>query len=210
MSVTSEEHSELSNRMADALARIDPNTKNGNEGMAFIRRMYKMLGKKDSVVLSKPFMPQTPELCVDIVAGKVIQVQDLQEELDKKEHFNKFFANLYCQAYENALVTTTDGLSMIFPGSLDGPIESSIENLYGERDGAEKAKSESLAIESFIDAVTDGAWVMDYTTLINPGQPLAEALAICPKSVEDEIEMRKVEREDYFNDFNFLKYLNSL
>ena len=51
---------------------------------------------------------------------------------------------------------------------------------------------------------------MDYTTLINPGQPLAEALAICPKSVEDEIEMRKVEREDYFNDFNFLKYLNSL
>ena len=196
--------------MADALARIDPNTKNGNEGMALIRRMYKMLGKKDSVHLRKPFLPQTPELCVDIVAGKVIQVQDLQEELDKKENFNKFFSDLYCQAYKNALVTTKDGLSMIFPGNLDGPIESSIENLYGERDGAEKAKSESLAIESFIDAVTDGAWVMDYTTLINPGQPLAEALAICPKSVEDEIEMRKVEREDYFNDFNFLKYLNSL
>lgn len=79
MSVTSEENSELSKKMADALAEIDPNTKNGDEGMAFIRKMYKMLGKKDSVVQSKPFMPQTPELCVDIVAGKVIQVQDLQE-----------------------------------------------------------------------------------------------------------------------------------
>ena len=99
---------------------------------------------------------------------------------------------------------------MIFPGNLDGSIESSIETLYGERGGAEKAKSESHAIESFIDAVTDGAWVMDYTTLINPGQPLAEALAICPKSVEEEIEMRRVMREDYFNDFNFLKYLKSL
>lgn len=141
MTVTSQEHSELSNKMADALARIDPNTKNGNEGMALIRRMYKMLGKKDSVHLRKPFLPQTPELCVDIVAGKVIQVQDLQEELDKKENFNKFFSDLYCQAYKNALVTTKDGLSMIFPGNLDGPIESSIENLYGERDGAEKAKS---------------------------------------------------------------------
>ena len=31
MTVTSQEHSELSNKMADALARIDPNTKNGTQ-----------------------------------------------------------------------------------------------------------------------------------------------------------------------------------
>ena len=210
MSVQSEEHTELAKKMADSFSEIDPNTKNGDEGMAFIRRMYKMLEKKDSVKYSKPVMPKTPELCVDIVAGKVIQVQDLQEELDKKEHFNNFFADLYCQAYMNALVTTKDGLTMVYPGSLDEPIEWSIENLYGERDGAEKAKSENLVIESFIDAVTDGAWVMDYSTLINPGQPLAEALAICPKTVGGDIDMRRVAREDYFNDFNFLKYLESL
>ena len=39
----------------------------------------------------------------------------------------------------------------------------------------------------FIDAVEMGDYDMDYTTLINAGEPLAEALALCPKSIEDEI-----------------------
>ena len=71
-------------------------------------------------------------------------------------------------------------------------------------------KAEVAAIESFIEAVDNGVYDMDYSELINPGQPLAEALAICPKSIGDEIEIAKVNREDYFNDFNFLKYLKSL
>ena len=90
---------------------MDPNTKNGDEGLAFIRRMYKMLGKKDSISFKKAFLPQTPELCFDIVAGKVIQIENLQEDLDKAEDFNNFFADVYCQAYRNALVTTRDGLT---------------------------------------------------------------------------------------------------
>jgi len=51
---------------------------------------------------------------------------------------------------------------------------------------------------------------MDFSTLINAGEPLAEALAICPRSFESEIEEAELDREDYFNDFNFLKYLKSL
>lgn len=56
--------------MADALAYIDPNTTNGEEGKAFLKKMYKMRGQ--SAEDSHPFLPQTPELCIDIVAGKVI------------------------------------------------------------------------------------------------------------------------------------------
>jgi len=51
---------------------------------------------------------------------------------------------------------------------------------------------------------------MDFSTLINAGEPLAEALAICPRSFESEIEEAELDREDYFNDFNFLKFLKSL
>ena len=71
-------------------------------------------------------MPQTPELCVDVVAGKVIHIENLQEDLDKILKFNNFFADVYCQAYKNALVSTRDGLWSIIPGGLDQPIEMSI------------------------------------------------------------------------------------
>lgn len=76
---------------------------------------------------------------------------------------------------------------------------------YGEID-----LTEVSAIEMFIDAVEMGDYDMDYTTLINAGEPLAEALALCPKSIEDEIDVARIDREDHFNDFNFLKYLKSL
>ena len=66
------------------------------------------------------------------------------------------------------------------------------------------------AIDSFISAVDNGVYEFDYSTLINPGEPLAEALAICPKSIGEEIEHAQISREDYFNDFNFLKYLKAL
>ena len=76
---------------------------------------------------------------------------------------------------------------------------------YGEID-----LTEVSAIEMFIDSVEMGDYDMDYSTLINAGEPLAKALALCPKSIEDEIDVARIDREDYFNDFNFLKYLKSL
>ena len=147
---------------------------------------------------------------MEIVAGKVIQIENLQEDLDELESFNTFFADVYCVVYKNSLVTLRDGLSQIFPGGLDLPIEESVKSIYGVDEGEDLDRAEIAAIESFIDAVEIGDYDMDYTTLINPGQPLKEALSICPNSFEAEIEMARIDREDYFNDFNFLKYLRSL
>lgn len=127
MSVTLEEKSEMTTKLANALAKIDPNTKNGDEGRAFIKKMYKMRGKMPTIKYTKVTMPETPELCVDIVAGKVIQIENLQEDLDEHESFNTFFADVYCVVYKNALVTLRDGLSQIFPGGLDVSIEDAIK-----------------------------------------------------------------------------------
>ena len=69
--------------------------------------------------------------------------------------------------------------------------------------------AEVNAIESFIDKVESGSYVMDYYTLIKAGEPLKEALDLCPSSFESEIDVAKLDREDYFNDYNFLKYLKS-
>lgn len=53
MSVTLEEKSELTNKLANALAKIDPNTKNGDEGRAFIKKMYKVRGKMPQIRYTK-------------------------------------------------------------------------------------------------------------------------------------------------------------
>ena len=132
-------------------------------------------------------MPETPELCVDIVAGKVIQIETLQEDLDEAGSFNDFFADVYCSAYKNALVTMVDGLSQVFPGGLDTPIEEEIFRIYGESEGKKLDAAEIAAIEAFISAVENNYYDMDYSTLISAGEPFAEALALCPASTEKEI-----------------------
>lgn len=45
-----------------------------------------------------------------MVAGKVIQIEDLEEQVSEAESFRNFFAEVYCAAYVNALVTMKDGL----------------------------------------------------------------------------------------------------
>ena len=156
--------------MADALAAIDPNTENGEESKAFIKKMYKIRGEVAED--NKAFLPETPELCIDIVAGKVIQVENLQEDLDEVHSFNEFFADVYSSAYKNALVTMTDGISQVFPGGLDGPIEDEIHRIYGHKEGKEMDAAEVTAIEAFINAVENGSYEMDFSTLIDAGEPL--------------------------------------
>ena len=94
--------------MAEALTAIDPNMKNSAEGTSFIKKMYKLKSEKAPEVT--PTFPNTPEACVEMVAGKVIQVQDLEERINKANSFRDFFAHVYCAAYVNALVTKKDGL----------------------------------------------------------------------------------------------------
>ena len=110
--------------MSDSLAEIDPNMESGEEGRAFIRRMYKVRNQKAETTEAQ--MPDTPIQCVSEVAGKVIMIENLQEDIDEAKHFRDFFANVYCQAYVNSLVTMRDGLSQIFPGAFDGQIEDEL------------------------------------------------------------------------------------
>lgn len=194
--------------MADSLAEIDPNTENGEEGKAFLRKMYKLVG--DPVEESASMMPETPETCIEMVAGKVIQIENLQEDVDEANSFRDFFANVYCQAYVNSLVTMKDGLSQIFPGGLDGSIESELDRLYGPLDDANIDLIEIAAIEAYLDAIETGVYVRDESTLIAAVTPLDSALNLCETSIVDEVSKAKTDREDYQNDYNFLRYLESL
>ena len=120
----------MTERLSDSLAEIDPNTENGVEGIAFVRKIYKMKGVKP--LETKPTFPETDKTCVNQVAGKVLQIEALQEDLDSQASFTNFFADIYCGAYVNGLVTSKDGLSQIFPGGLDLLIEMQIKRIYGE------------------------------------------------------------------------------
>lgn len=58
------------NDMGNSLAELDPNTENGEEGKALIRKMYKLKGIEAEETIPK--MPYTPDQCVEKVAGKVL------------------------------------------------------------------------------------------------------------------------------------------
>jgi len=137
----------------------------------------------------------------------------LQEELDKAASFGSFFADIYCAAYVNGLVTMKDGLSQIFPGAYDAQIEHEIKRVYGSAfEGDEQLISAEIdAIESFLRASEDGSYKRDESTLIPSVEPLKEALDTCQQKADIYIEvvLAQQDREDYLNDYNFLQYLKS-
>ena len=61
---------EMTERMAESLSEIDPNTENGEEGLALVRKIYKM--KEVKPLETKPKFPTTDKKCVKKVAGKVL------------------------------------------------------------------------------------------------------------------------------------------
>lgn len=139
---------------------------NAAEGTAFIRRMYKIRNKK-APEPAKNF-PQTPDACVEQVAGKVIQMEDLEDQISKADSFRDFFAHVYCAAYVNALVTMKDGLYQIFPGGLDSSIAAELQRLYGplEEGSAELDRIEIASVEAYFDAIMSGAFEIDESSLI--------------------------------------------
>jgi len=78
MTVMVEAEKGFTSRMADSLAQIDPNTENGSEGRAFIRKMYKLRNKSKTLPV-EPLYPETPDQCWQKVAGKVLLIEQLQE-----------------------------------------------------------------------------------------------------------------------------------
>ena len=144
--------------------------------------------------------------CVTQVAGKVIMIENLHDDINEAYHFRDFFANVYCQAYVNSLVTTRDGLSQIFPGGLDGPIEDA---LLGISDGADMnmVDLEMTAVSLFVQTVEAGQFEMDESSLIDAVEPVAEAMAIYGAEVQAQAVHAMLDRGDYLNDFNFLRFL---
>lgn len=197
----------LTTKMADGLAEIDPNTENADEGKAFMKKMYKLRGITfdDTSVI----MPETPEMCVELVAGKVLQVENLQDDIDSAASFNSFFADVYCSAYVNSLVTMKDGLYQIFPGGLDYQIEDEIQRVYGPFESTELDMKEMDAIMAYMEAIDNGSFERDESILIEKAEPLTEAMALCKDGVQGEMEEALEDREDYLNDYNFLRFLQS-
>lgn len=191
--------------MADSLASIDPNMENGEEGIAFLRRMYKVYNQKPKKNAYQ--MPETPTICVKEVAGKVIMVENLQEDTDKALSFRDFFAKVYSEAYVNSLITMRDGLHSLVPGGLDGPIEKELIRIQGETKGVDIAELEKEAGSSFMHGVAKGMIKLDDTSLIKAVDPILEALTIAGPDVLERAKRNLIIRDDYLNDFNFLKYL---
>lgn len=146
------------------------------------------------------------------VAGKIIQIEDLEEDISKAESFRDFFAHVYCAAYVNSLVTMKDGLYQIFPGGLDQSIGDELQRLYGPLDegSAELDAIEIASVEAYFEAITTGVWIIDETSLIQTGEPMQDAMALCASNITDDVELAQQDRDDYLNDVNFLNYLKSL
>lgn len=197
--------------LADALADIDPNMDTPEEGKALLRKMYKMKGHEDAFESTTPIMPETPMECVELVAGKVIQVEDLHEDLESTQHFRDYFSEVYCNAYINSQVTMKDGLSQIFPGGLDKDIEDELSRVYGPFDStAELNEAELTAVISYMDAIEANLYKEDDSILIEVAEPLEQAFAICRAKTDLTLEQAKRDREDYLTDYNFLRYLRTL
>ena len=126
MTVTKGEVEALTESMAWSFALIDPNTVNSEEGKSLMHQMYSESAMSDAESSSIiPVMPTTPDICFDKVAGKIIQIEELQEDIDEAEGFNTFFAQIYCESYVNSFMTVTDGMHLQIAevGDLDYAVE---------------------------------------------------------------------------------------
>ena len=66
------------------------------------------------------------------------------------------------------------------------------------------------SIQGYLNALEAGTFVMDRSILIKEVEPVQAALDICGPEMITKIEKAKVDRENYLDDYNFLKYLESL
>lgn len=69
---------------------------------------------------------------------------------------------------------------------------------------------EIASVEAYFDALTNGLWKADSSSLIQVGEPLNDALNLCAANVSEDVALAQQDREDYLNDLNFLNYLKSL
>lgn len=75
---------------------------------------------------------------------------------------------------------------------------------------AELDSIEIASVEAYFDALTNGLWQADSSSLLQVGEPLNDALNLCAANVNEDVALAQQDREDYLNDLNFLNYLKSL
>ena len=158
-------------------------------------------------------MPETPEECLELVAGKVIQIEDLQDDIDELDSLETFFADVYCAAYVNSIVTMKDGLSQIFPGGLDFAVEDELQRIYGPYDPLDIEAVDGVEVEaliSYMQAIEGGEFERDESILLDMVTPVQSAIARCKSSVVDEMDEAIEDREEYLDDYNFLRFLQTL
>jgi len=61
-----------------------------------------------------------------------------------------------------------------------------------------------------LDALDAGLWTIDDSALIQVGEPLTDAMALCSANVSEDVTLAQQDRYDYINDLNFLNYLKQL
>jgi len=136
-------------------------------------------------------MPETPADCVLGVAGKVLHLEILEEDVAKAASYRDFFADVYCAAYVNSLVTMNDGLSQIFPGGLDWMIEEELQRAYGPFEADQLDIVEISAIDAYMGAIEAGSFSDNDGDLIPSVTPLADAIERCDPIVTGEIDGAK-------------------
>ena len=183
------EANEITEEMAESLSRIDPNMENGEEGEALVNLLYEMSDEKPSK--KKATMPETPENCIGLVAGKVLMIETLQERLNKAVSFRDFFAQTYCSAYVNSLVTMEDARSQIFPGAFDSSIDDELQRIFGVTDKDQLVWNEFTATTSYLHDVEAGLWKVDESTLLPAVEPVEGALSLCSQTITDEVKDKK-------------------
>ena len=66
------------------------------------------------------------------------------------------------------------------------------------------------AIYAFFSAMDEGRYVWDDSILLRVVNPLAEAFSLCRPDVKTDLVLAKEDRDDYMNDYNFLRFLKTI
>ena len=202
--------------MAESMATVDPRTENSGEGKAMIRKMYKQDGGFVADTETKYVLPETPEVCIPIVAGHLLVLEDLQDELAQAKDFNEFFADVYCTSYIDSLTAINEASRLLTIGDFsehvnaDAGVSDELINIELKRinQGSDELIIEDAAIEAFLDATKTGLFQIDEAVFVSELND--EAMNICGKTMSAEIEEAKSARADYVNEVNFLSYLKSV
>ena len=81
--------------------------------------------------------------------------------------------------------------------------------IYGYDLGQQDVAS-MYAIQAFFTAMDEGRYVWDDSILLRVVDPLEQAISLCRPDVKTDLVLAKEDRDDYMNDYNFLRFLKTI